>query len=284
MIFKNLDEAIKYNFPLIKAKLISTEGSVPRNKGTFMLISSKYIFGSIGGGQLEFEIINISKKILKQKKIFIDKIFSIPLGPSIGQCCGGYVQVKLSKFNNGKESFKNEGNLNNNSDNLFIFGAGHIGKELCAKSTNLDLNLHLIDSREEYLKNVKLKNITKIYAKIPWMIVKNLPKNSFFIILTHSHDFDFKIINEILKINNFNFLGLIGSKTKIKRFTIRLLNLGHDRSLIDKIECPIGLKTITGKKPGEIAISIIARLLEYKSKILSNAADDKNYLKSINEQ
>ena len=139
MIFKNLDEAIKYNFPLIKAKLISTEGSVPRNKGTFMLISSKYIFGSIGGGQLEFEIINISKKILKQKKIFIDKIFSIPLGPSIGQCCGGYVQVKLSKFNNGKESFKNEGNLNNNSDNLFIFGAGHIGKELCAKSTNLDL-------------------------------------------------------------------------------------------------------------------------------------------------
>ena len=58
MIFKKVHEALKYNFPLIKAKLISTEGSVPRNKGTFMLITPKKIFGTIGGGQLEYNIIN----------------------------------------------------------------------------------------------------------------------------------------------------------------------------------------------------------------------------------
>ena len=53
MIFKSIDEAIKFKSNLIKAKLITTEGSVPRDKGTIMLISQKYIFGSIGGGQLE---------------------------------------------------------------------------------------------------------------------------------------------------------------------------------------------------------------------------------------
>ena len=82
MIFKDLNEAIKYNSPLIKAKLISTEGSVPRNAGTFMLISSKYIFGSIGGGQLEFEIINLLNSAienLRRRKYCVWMVFNGPI-------------------------------------------------------------------------------------------------------------------------------------------------------------------------------------------------------------
>jgi len=115
------------------------------------------------------------------------------------------------------------------------------------------------------------------------MIIKNLPKNSFFIILTHSHDYDFKIINEILKIQNFKFLGLIGSKTKFNRFKNRLLKIGHKENLISKIECPVGLKNISSKKPAEIAISIIGRLLEYRSQIENYKNHDKDILKKINE-
>ena len=63
MIFKKIIDARKYTKEIIKAKLISTEGSVPRNSGTFMLITSKYLFGSIGGGQLEYTIIEKAKKI-----------------------------------------------------------------------------------------------------------------------------------------------------------------------------------------------------------------------------
>ena len=273
MIIKKLHEVVNYKLPLIKAKLILTEGSVPRNKGTIMLISEEYIFGSIGGGQLEYNVINLSKKKLKQKKIFKEEFINIPLGPSIGQCCGGYVQIKLSKHYNGKDSIADEENINL-IDNLYIFGAGHIGKELASKSIDLDFNVNLIDSRDEYLE-IKNKKITNIYAKYPWLIIKKLEKNSFFVILTHSHDFDLEIINEILKINDFKFLGLIGSQTKKKRFENRLKKLGHDRSLINKIECPIGLKSISSKKPGEIAISIIARLLEFRSDLSSNILTDK---------
>ena len=63
MIFKKIVDAKKYKKEIIKAKLISTEGSVPRDSGTFMLITSKYLFGSIGGGQLEYTIIEKAKKI-----------------------------------------------------------------------------------------------------------------------------------------------------------------------------------------------------------------------------
>ena len=282
MIFKNINDAIKFKSSLIKAKLITTEGSVPRNKGTIMLITEKYIFGSIGGGQLEYNIINKSKNLLKLKK-FKEEIINIPLGPSIGQCCGGYVQVKITKHKNGEESFKDEDKIKKNDGNLYIFGAGHIGKELSSRSVDLDFNINLIDSREEYLKIQKNSKIRNIYAKFPWLLVKNLKKNSFFIILTHSHDHDFKIINEILSLNNFKFIGLIGSKTKMKRFENRLIKLGHNQSLINKIESPIGLKSISSKKPAEIAISIIARLLEYRSLISSNVKEEPGILNKINE-
>ena len=284
MIFKKIIDARKYTKEIIKAKLISTEGSVPRNSGTFMLITSKYLFGSIGGGQLEYTIIKKAKKILKENISEKNQILNIPLGPSIGQCCGGYVQVEITKYKNGNQSLKNEKILISKSDNIYIFGAGHIGQELSKRSIDLEFNVHLIDSRNNYLKMLKEKKVTPIYVEFPWMIIKNLPSKSYFVILTHSHDYDFKIINEILNINSFKFIGLIGSKTKMKRFSNRLIKLGHNQSIINKIECPIGLKNISSKKPAEIAIAIIGRLLEYRSNLSSLQLSNKNNLRLINEQ
>ena len=283
MIFKKIIDASKYTKEIIKAKLISTEGSVPRNSGTFMLITSKYLFGSIGGGQLEYTIIEKAKKILKENISEKNQILNIPLGPSIGQCCGGYVQVEITKYKNGNQSLKNEKILISKSDNIYIFGAGHIGQELSKRSIDLEFNVHLIDSRNNYLKMLKEKKVTPIYVEFPWMLIKNLPQKSYYIILTHSHDYDFRIINEILNINSFQFIGLIGSKTKMKRFSNRLIKLGHNQSIINNVECPIGLKNISSKKPAEIAIAIIGRLLEYRSNLSSLQLINKNDLKLINE-
>ena len=283
MILKKIIDAKNYKKEIIKAKLISTEGSVPRDSGTFMLITSKYLFGSIGGGQLEYSVIQKAIKFLYEKEIKNNEIINIPLGPSIGQCCGGYAQVMITKYDNGIQSLENEKFITNKLDNLYIFGAGHVGQELSSKSVDLDFNVHLIDSRNEYLKRQNEKIIIPIFTKFPWMLVKNLPKKSYYIVLTHSHDYDFKIINEILNLNTFQFIGLIGSKTKRKRFSNRLVKLGYNLHLINKIECPVGLKNITSKKPGEIAISIIARLLEYRSNLSSIQIDDKKSLKMIHE-
>ena len=272
MTLKKLIEAKNYNNKIIKAKIISAEGSVPRNQGTFMLISENDIYGSIGGGQLEYSVIEISKKNLLNDQ-FNKEIVNIHLGPSIGQCCGGYVHVSIEK----------EKSKSINSQQLYIFGAGHIGQELSSRSIDLDFKINLVDSRIDFLNLQQKDNVNTILANSPWLLIKNLPKNSFFIILTHSHDYDFKIINEILRTQNFKFLGLIGSKTKFNRFKNRLLKIGHKENLISKIECPVGLKNISSKKPAEIAISIIGRLLEYRSQIENYKNHDKDILKKINE-
>ena len=260
MRFKKIQEVKDYKKSVIKAKIINSEGSVPRCTGDYMLISIEDIFGTIGGGQLEYIVINKSIELLKNK-IKKQEILSIPLGPGIGQCCGGYVQVKLTFHINGKESIEN---LKKNAD-LFIFGAGHIGQALSSKSLDLNFNVHLIDSRKNLLLMNEHEDIDYIYANQPWKLIKNLSPNSYYIILTHSHDYDFKIINEILNYNSFNFIGLIGSKTKKNRFSNRLKNNGHSQELIDSIECPVGLNINHTKEPSEIAISIIAKLIDFKN-------------------
>ena len=95
--------------------------------------------------------------------------------------------------------------------------------------------------------------------------------------MTHSHQVDLSICSSLLKKNDFSFIGLIGSKTKKNRFYKRLREMGHKEEIINKIEIPIGLKSIQGKEPDIIAISIIARLLEFKS--LKNKSLD--YLKLV---
>ena len=270
MKFNRKQKVKYYKKEIIKAKIIHSEGSVPSEIGNYMLISEEDIFGTIGGGNLEYLVINKSKKILKNK-IKKTETLNIPLGPGIGQCCGGYVQIQLTHHANGEKSLENL--IENN--NLFIFGAGHIGQALSSKSLDLNFNVHLVDSRKNFLLMNKYKDIDYIFAKNPWKLIKNLPTDSYFIILTHSHDFDFKIINEILFYNSFKFLGLIGSKTKKNKFANRLKDNGHNQNLVDLIECPVGLKINHTKEPNEIAISIIAKLIDYRSCLAIKNLDNK---------
>tara|TARA_B110000438_G_C15727811_1_gene612831 strand:- start:69 stop:896 length:828 start_codon:yes stop_codon:yes gene_type:complete len=262
MKFNKIQKVKNYKKEVIKAKIINTEGSVPREKGIYMMISKDDIFGTIGGGHLEFLVINKSKDLLKNG-IKKSETLNIPLGPGIGQCCGGYVQIQLTHHANGAGSIENS--LENN--NLFIFGAGHIGQALSSKSLDLNFNIHLIDSRKNFLLMNKYEDIEYILAKQPWKLIKNLSLNSYFIILTHSHDYDFKIINEILIYKSFKFIGLIGSKTKKNRFASMLEKNGHEKKLINLIECPVGLKINHSKEPNEIAISILAKLIDYRNNL-----------------
>ena len=269
MKFNKIQEVKYFNSEVIKAKIINAQGSVPTEVCNYMLISKKEIFGTIGGGRLEYLVINKSKDLLKNE-IKKSEILSIPLGPGIGQCCGGYVQIQLTHHANGKESLENF----IEDSNLFIFGAGHIGQALSSKSLDLSFNVHLVDSRKNFLLMNKYKEIDYILAKEPWRLIKNLSPNSYYIILTHSHDYDFKIINEILIYNSFKFIGLIGSKTKKNKFSNRLKNNGHNQNIIDLVECPVGINIKHTKDPSEIAVSIIARLIDFRNS--SNITNSNN--------
>ena len=269
MYLKKLSKNINFNSKIVKAKIIEVKGSSPNSLDDIILISTDTIFGTIGGGNLEYLVIDEARKLIDNN--IANKVMNIPLGPGIGQCCGGYVQVKLSLHNNSKDALKNEYFVNDFKSNLYVFGSGHIGQALISKLENINFNTFIIDSREDYLKMTNIKDINYLLSKKPWEIVSKLEDNSYFIVLTHSHDYDLKILNEILKKNN-TFVGLIGSLTKKKRFYKRLIDNGHNKSIVEKIECPIGIDIGNSKDPNEIAFSIITRIISIKNSLkhLSN--------------
>ena len=262
MQINQLSTKTKYNKPLIKAKIINVKGSAPNKVNDLMLITPKKIFGTIGGGNLEYLVIKESilmlKNELKRKKL------NIPLGPGIGQCCGGYVELVLTSHRNSVEALINEETIEKTKNELYIFGAGHIGQALINKIENINFNTFIIDSREEYLNMTNNKNINYLLSKAPWKIVNKLKDDAYYVVLTHSHDYDLKILNEILY-KKFNFVGLIGSSTKRKRFFKRLIVNGHNKDTVEKIECPIGIDIGNSKDPTEIALSIITRLISLKN-------------------
>ena len=278
MKFKKLHKNINFNSALIKAKVMNALGSTPNKIDDFMLIAENDIFGTIGGGTLEFQVISKAKELLINNKE--ENILKVPLGPGIGQCCGGFVEIKLTKHSNFKNAIKNEVFADINKLDLYIFGAGHIGQSLITKTKFLNFNTYLIDSRESFLKQNNLKHINYLLSSKPWEIVSHLNDKSMYVIVTHSHDYDFKIVNEILKINSFSYLGLIGSDTKRSKFYKRLDQLGHKKQLIDQLECPIGASIGKSKDPEEISVSILARIIEFKN---SYNKDIKKTKRQVNE-
>ena len=264
MKLKKLNNAINYKDLIVKAKIFNVKGSSPNKIDDIILISNDTIFGTIGGGNLEYLIIKEAKTLIDNK--INKKSLNIALGPGIGQCCGGYVQIKLSLHRNSSEALRNEKLYEDKNTNLYIFGAGHIGQALISKLENINFNTFLIDSREDFLKMTNINNINYLLSKKPWEIVARLKDKSFFVVLTHSHDYDLKILNEVLK-KDFTFLGLIGSKTKKNRFFKRLIDNGHNKSLVETIECPIGINIGNSKDPDEIAFSIITRLIKIKNNL-----------------
>jgi len=262
MKINKLTSNIDYKKNIIKAKIINVKGSSPNKINDFMLVAPKDIFGTIGGGNLEYLVIEESKLMLKNKSK--RKKLNIPLGPGIGQCCGGYVEIILTLHKNTDAAMKDEKVNDSFKEDLYIFGAGHIGQALIETIGNLNFNIYLIDSREEYLKMSVNKDVNYLLSKEPWKVVNKLKDNAYYVVLTHSHEYDLKILNEILT-KKFTFVGLIGSTTKKKRFFKRLTENGHDKNIIKKIECPIGIDIGNSKDPNEIAFSIITRLIYLKN-------------------
>ena len=162
MKFKKLHKNINFNSTLIKAKVMNALGSTPNKIDDFMLIADNEIFGTIGGGTLEFQVINESKKLLINNKK--ENILKIPLGPGIGQCCGGFVEIKLTKHSNFKNAIKNEIFDESDKLDLYIFGAGHIGQSLITKTKFLNFNTFLIDSRESFLKQNNFSHINYLLS------------------------------------------------------------------------------------------------------------------------
>jgi xanthine dehydrogenase accessory factor len=126
----------------------------------------------------------------------------------------------------------------------------------------LDTRVDLIDSRPGFADAGKFNNIRPIECTAPALIVDTAPPGSYYLVMTHDHALDFEICTRVLQRHDAAYCGLIGSRSKRRRFEKRFRALGLSESEIFGLTCPIGIDEISGKKPAEIAIAVAAQLLQ----------------------
>lgn len=257
--FNGFNNFLNYNKRVIQASIVRTIGSSPRNSDTEMFISETDTLGTIGGGQLEYLVINHSKKMLAEN---IKKdILKISLGPEIGQCCGGKVEVSLLEMYEKDKclALNRFDKKDKNLPHVYVMGAGHVGRALALQLQHLPVRCVLIDSRVDELAKCSADVETRLSA-IPEEDIKSAPRGSAYVILTHDHALDFILCGAALDRHDAKYVGMIGSKTKKVKFK-KWYQVNYDNNLIKDFICPIGNVKNQDKRPSIIASSVTAEVI-----------------------
>lgn len=149
--------------------------------------------------------------------------------------------------------------------NLVICGGGHIALPLCNIGNLLEFNVTVIDDRKEFANYDRFNLADEVICGSFEEVLKerSFSKNSFFVIVTRGHKDD-KICLEAIIDKDYAYVGMIGSRAKVKTVVTSLIEDGYTQELIDKVHTPIGLN-IGGQTPAEIAISIAAEIIKEKN-------------------
>ena len=245
--------------------VLHTQGSVPRGPGTAMLVLAADFAGTIGGGHLEFEAIARARQMLSGAQPWQPCEHRQVLGPSLGQCCGGVVQLGFEPVD-GADAARVRLTLSPARTPVALFGGGHVGRAIVQVLLPLPFEVHWIDSRDEIFPEGLSEQVHCEHSSPVQAAVAGLPAGSRVLIMSFSHAEDLDIVVACLRRlrerGDLPFVGLIGSQTKWATFRHRLEQRGFGADEIARITCPIGIPGIGGKAPEVIAVSVAAQLLQ----------------------
>lgn len=287
---EGLRRAVALQGRVARVVIAEVAGSAPREVGAAMLVWNGGQSGTIGGGALEF---GAAAEALKH-----EGLRRHPLGPELGQCCGGAVTLLTEHYDAAAlktldsevmargpgamplavKRLLNRARARGDAPApqllqgwmvepvarpslpVWIWGAGHVGRALVDVLSPLpDLSLTWVDTGPDRFPENVPEDVTLLPVPDPARAMALAPDDAAHLILTYSHEIDLQLCHAALR-RGFAFAGLIGSDTKKARFTKRLQSLGHAPAQIARISCPIGQKTL-GKHPHAIAIGVAAQII-----------------------
>lgn len=316
--------------PVVRMAVATVKGSAPREPGATLLywrdeLGHTRSWGSIGGGHLEARAMEIAGHLL-QADTENRRVQRFSLGASLGQCCGGAVELYWERFDNqvharkllgaaglsvtgllrycavdagGEEWVVTEAQANSSGlprpafagragivcqdskrffvehladefTNLWLYGAGHVGRAMVHVLTDLPFNITWVDSRSEMLADALSATANsasrELHSENPADEAMSAPVGAWHVVMTHSHDQDFEICKALLKVKHFGFLGVLGSRTKATRFRHRLAQQGCSPESVARMICPLGVTGISAKLPAAIAIDVAAQLLRQRER------------------
>jgi xanthine dehydrogenase accessory factor len=294
----DLNEAVAAG-PAAMVSILATEGSTPREAGVRMIVGADRVWGTIGGGNLEFQAIAQARAALARRP-GAWRVQDYPLGPLLGQCCGGRVRLLVEHLDparldwtrdarNGRllvsrllddaveRSVRDDGSPARPPARGPAIEAGCVVVERIGPP-----QAPLLIFGAGHVGKAIARAATGLPFALAWFdsrpevagpvclaqdellaLARQAGPEAAILILTHDHALDYQLVRAALE-GSAGFIGLIGSRTKRARFASRLRRDAPDADTT-RIVCPIGLPSIVGKEPEVIAISALAQLLSLRS-------------------
>jgi len=251
--------------PGVLVTVLATRGSVPREAGAWMAVFADGFVGTIGGGRLELDAMQHARSLIGAGRVDAQpQSILYRLGPSLGQCCGGEVQLQYEQVGAADVPALRE-RLATRYTPLALFGGGHVGRALVYVLSTLPWRLTWIDSRDGIFPESVPANVVCEHSDPVQAAVPGLAAGSHVLIMSFSHAEDLDIVAACLlrqrSRRDLPYVGLIGSKSKWASFRGRLRERGFTDAELDHITCPIGLPGISDKRPEVIAVAVSAQLL-----------------------
>lgn len=148
---------------------------------------------------------------------------------------------------------------------VYLFGGGHVGRELCPVLAHVGFRVVLFDDRPQAALPQRFPQASRVilgdYRRIFDHIT--VTDRDYVVIMTPGHQSDFEVLSQVLT-TPASYVGCIGSRRKAAAARERLAGLGFSPAELDRVHSPIGLP-IGGETPAEIAISIAAQLIAHRS-------------------
>lgn len=242
----------------IYIEITATRGSTPRDAGTAMKVTASQSQGTIGGGALEHQAIATARRMLQDGSVELSQ--TLPLGPNLGQCCGGAVTLRFARDARTTDPEIPPALppvLHSEPQDLWLWGAGHVGRAIVANSPKGAFHITWVDQSADRFPAHIPSGVSPLPAADMPRLATRAPLTAHHLIFTYSHDIDLALCAALLD-RTAASIGLIGSDTKWARFRKRLRAAGRDPA---PIICPIGDKSL-GKTPDAIAKGCVSRLLD----------------------
>ncbi len=254
-IWEIASELTRSGTPFAVVTMVSSRGHAPQDPGAKVVVTAEGLQGgTVGGGKVEAKVIQVARERLHSST-------SHPLAPElvtwnlqrdIGMSCGGEATFVFEYCTTA--AWK-----------IVIFGAGHVAQALVRALEPLDCQIMCVDPRPEWIE--RFPRTAQIEARClaePAALVPSLDPASYFMVMTQGHATDLPILEQLLRtFPSSRYIGAIGSDVKARKMRADLKGRGISETALERLHMPIGLP-IGSNEPAEIAISIVAQLLQVR--------------------
>lgn len=248
-VFAALSDALQQGEEVALVTIVASTGSTPQRVGAKMLVyADGRTVGTIGGGCYENDAFWKAREAIKSRRPVTVKFeLNDDFAQETGLVCGGQMEVFVEPVEPSPE--------------VYVFGAGHVGYFVGKMAYEVGFKVHVIDDREKFASTERFgKGIDVVVDHVPtWIDTHQLPATAYAVIVTRGHTHDLDALRA-LTASPLRYLGLIGSKAKVKRIYDALIEEGLSPDALRAVHAPIGLD-IGAITPQEIGVSIVAELI-----------------------